>query len=64
VDEKVMKLVSECVALRDIRGLKSFEMLFTPDWYRPTLPPFEEKNQMRIIQVVEEVRGLVTRETE
>jgi hypothetical protein len=62
VDETLFQLVLNCAALRDIRGLKSFEMLFTPTWWARV--PFTEKTQMRQIEVVEEIRALVTKDAE
>ncbi|KAE9381472.1 hypothetical protein N431DRAFT_539121 [Stipitochalara longipes BDJ] len=64
VNENFLQLILNCAALRDIRGLKSFEILFTPDWFSRTVPPFTEKNQIRLIEVIEEIRGLVTKDAE
>jgi hypothetical protein len=63
----VLKAISECVALRSIRGLKSFEMLWVPKlrYYRGDGPlPFEEKNEERLLLIGEEIRKLVTSKQE
>lgn len=54
VDESVLKVITDCVALKAIRGLKSFELIFH------TSLPIEEKNQVRLLEVVEGIRKLVT----
>jgi hypothetical protein len=70
-----LKTVAECVSLRSIRGLKSFEILWTPDpdylnradpdyFNRADPVPFEEKNEVRILQMVEKLRELVTSKAE
>lgn len=53
VSERVLKLITGCVALKAIRGLKSFELCFK------SRLPIHETNQARILQVTEEIRQLV-----
>jgi hypothetical protein len=60
-------VISECVALRSIRGLKSFEMLWAPKvrYYRGEGPlPFEKNNEERLLLIGEEIRELVTSKLE
>lgn len=61
IRQEHLKLVTECAALRSIRGLKSFELVVTPDipyWRRPM--SFDEESQERIRQAEDEIRQLVT----
>ena len=60
VKEDVLKAITDCVALKTIRGLKSFELFFR---CAPSLP-FEEKNQVRLVEVAEGIRQLVTMKAE
>ena len=61
VKENILKTITDCVALKSIRGLKSFELLFT---FTYTRSPFDENHQERLLQVGEEIRKLVTAEQE
>jgi hypothetical protein len=64
VSNTVLDLVAGCASLKRIRGLKSFELLWTPtrsSLQNPVNPvPFEKNNEVRITQVVEEIRALIT----
>lgn len=63
ISNEVLDLVAACASLKSIRGLKSFELLWTPMWSSLQNPvPFEKNNEVRINQVVEEIRGLITSE--
>jgi hypothetical protein len=65
IKQEPLKLVTECAALRSIRGLKSFELVVTPDApdrWTPGPLSFDEKSQERIHQAEDEIRQLVTRE--
>jgi hypothetical protein len=61
IREPVLEKIAACVALREIRGLKSFEMNF-PHFYLNM--PVHEKTQKRLIQMIEDLRKHVTRERE
>jgi hypothetical protein len=54
VSEHVLKLITGCIALKSIRGLKSFELYFVARL------PIHETNQALILQITEEIRQLVT----
>lgn len=63
ISNEVLDLVAGCASLKSIRGLKSFELLWTPMWSSLQNPvPFEKNNEVRINQIVEEIRGLITSE--
>jgi hypothetical protein len=60
---EILDLVAGCASLKSIRGLKSFELLWKPVGSSLRNPvPFEKNNEVRITQVVEEIRALVTSE--
>ncbi len=63
ISSTVLDLVAGCASLKSIRGLKSFELLWTPMGSSlPNPVPFEKNNELRINQVVEEIRALITSE--
>jgi hypothetical protein len=52
--------IEQCVALREIRGLKWFEMIFPPVFNMA----FDEKTQYRLLHISEDIKEVVTRERE
>ena len=72
VSEEFLQLVLNCTSLRSIRGLKSFHMAFATNWFswssrrseteHPHGAPFTD--QIRLIEVVDKIRSLVTQDPE